>query len=481
MGSGVGSVTSIGCDVDTTNQRTPDFTLQDPAMSVRITSVVAHVVGVLILHPLLRFIWTLLAVTLMAMAITTAIRAEQPIWLQIVLVVLVVILIFVLTFLKLRIARSTSVRAFLTGRPAFPGLQFWSVRNLRFTLNALSGLRFEFNAHAQLILSTLGAASYEITANELRQQYVRQYGEDGWPEAWEQIRLTKVADLTLADALRSGLAGTVWGGIRFVGELFRTMLLLYLAVALFALAQVAQHGDPLFLVQLTLISGLLLSALCFAILTVGLRQLHVPDPEVAMTALFPSEAVLASEEFVEQQERFQATFRETEAYAVIKQQAGAVYLPRVEIGPIYVKSIRNSILLQGLGTALETMLVVLPLLILQWAAGLVTPALPAAELHDWTLRMILGSLLLPIAISLALLFGFWLFTQFSRVVGVLLGGMLTAIIPTVLAYALGAGSAQTVGLTALATAAFSTIPLAIAELVKKEPGATKPHEAAVAS
>ena len=92
--------------------------------------------------------------------------------------------------------------------------------------------------------------------------------------------------------------------------------------------------------------------------------------------------------------------------------------------------------------------------------------------------MLLGTALLPLGISLAVLFGFWLFTQFNRFLALAMAAILTAIVPSVLAYALGVESARTVAITALVTAAVGSIPIAVAELIKKQPAATVPTQMA---
>src|SRR4051794_40984173 len=98
-----GSVRWIGCDVDKTSQRRPDFTLQDPAASVRLTSIVSRIVATLFLRPWLRTLWAIASSTLMAIAITTALRSAQPIWLQVVMVIVVIVLVYVAQFLKIRL------------------------------------------------------------------------------------------------------------------------------------------------------------------------------------------------------------------------------------------------------------------------------------------------------------------------------------------------------------------------------------------
>jgi hypothetical protein len=364
----------------------------------------------------------------------------------------------------------------LSGRPAFKDLELMPLSQFKFLLRCIGGLTFTFDAEGEALMRAIGTSDEMVFHDTLKRQYVAKYGDEGWAEAWDQIRNASVGGTTFATALKSGLLGIIGLKRRSLSDILVVPVLLYFSLAFLLLSDALIRNDALILLQATLVGGLMVSGLSFALMTVMLRQVTVLDPDEQI--LTQTEALLISDDDRARMDEASEAMRATEAYAALKSHAGAVFLPTVEIRPLYISSVRALVVQLVFFLALGAALVCVPLLLLQWVGGLAISEWPPEHLAVWSGWMLLGTALLPLGMSLAVLFGFWLFTQFNRFLALAMAAILTAIVPSVLAYALGIESARTVAITALVTAAVGSIPIAVAELIKKQPAATVPTQMA---
>lgn len=457
-----------------TSATPPDLRLNDPWTALNVTTYAAGVVYLLFLAPLPRILWTFASEIGLGIALTTALRAGRPFWLEAIFVVVTVVLIEVLRAVTLNVVRRPSVLEKLGGRPTFKDLEFMPLSQFKFLLRCIGGLRFTFDAAGEELVRAIASTDELVFHDTLKRQYVGKYGDEGWSGAWEQIRITAVDGTTFGAAMKSGLIGIISLKRRSLSDMLVVPVLLYFSLSFLLLSDALVRGDPLLLLQVTLVGGLMVSGLSFAQMTVMLRQVQVLDPDEDV--ITQSEDLLISDEGRARLTEAREDMRETEAYAALKRHAGAIFLPAVEMRPIYISSVRTLVVQLTFSLALGAALVCVPLLLLQWAGGLAFSEWPPEGLAFWSGGMLLGTVLLPLGLSLAVLFGFWLFTQFNRFLALTVAAVLTAIVPSLLAYAMGVESPQTIAITALVTAAVGSIPIAVAELIKKQPAATVPTQ-----
>jgi hypothetical protein len=459
-----------------TSATPPDLRLNDPWTALNVTAYAAGVVYLLFLAPLPRILWTFASEIGLGIAVTPAWRVGKPFWLQAIFVVVTVVLIEVLRAVSLTVARRPSVLRRLSGRPAFKDLDVMPLSQFKFLLRCIGGLTFTFDTEGAALMRSIGTSDEMVFHDSLKRQYVAKYGDEGWADAWAQIRNASVDGTTFATALKSGLLGIIGLKRRSLSDILVVPVLLYFSLAFLLLSDALIRNDALILLQATLVGGLMVSGLSFALMTVMLRQVTVLDPDEQV--LTQTEALLITDDDRARMDEASEAMRATEAYAALKSHAGAVFLPTVQIRPLYISSVRALVVQLVFYLALGAALVCVPLLLLQWVGGLAISEWPPERLALWSGWMLLGTALLPLGISLAVLFGFWLFTQFNRFLALAMAAILTAIVPSVLAYALGVESARTVAITALVTAAVGSIPIAVAELIKKQPAATVPTQMA---
>jgi hypothetical protein len=459
-----------------TSATPPDIRLNDPWTALNVTTYAAGIVYLLFLAPWPRVCWIFASEFGLSIAVTTAWRVGKPFWLEAVIVVATVVLIEVLRAVSLPVLRRPSVLQRLSGRPAFRDLELMPLSQFKFLLRCIGGLKFTFDAEGEALMRSIGTTDEIMFHDALNRQYVAKFGDEGWAGAWEQIRSASVGETTFATAMKSGLVGIISLKRRTLSDMLVVPVLLYFSLSFLLLSDALVRGDPLILLQATLVGGLMVSGLSFAQMTVMLRHVTVLDPDEQF--ITQSEELLISDEARARMDEATEEMRGTDAYAALKRHAGAVFLPTVEIRPLYISSVRTLVVQLVFFLALGGALVCVPLLILQWLGGLAFSEWPPERLALWSGWMLLGTALIPLGMSLAVLFGFWLFTQFNRFLALAMAAVLTAIVPSVLAYALGVESAQTVAVTALVTAAVGSIPIAVAELIKKQPAAIVPTQMA---
>ncbi|MFK4804660.1 hypothetical protein ACI3KX_02225 [Microbacterium sp. ZW CA_36] len=459
-----------------TSATPPDIRLNDPWTALNVTTYAAGIVYLLFLAPWPRVFWIFASEFGLSIAVTTAWRVGKPFWLEAIIVVATVVLIEVLRAVSLPVLRRPSVLQRLSGRPAFRDLELMPLSQFKFLLRCIGGLKFTFDAEGEALMRSIGTTDEIMFHDALKRQYVAKYGDEGWAGAWEQIRSASVGETTFATAMKSGLVGIISLKRRTLSDMLVVPVLLYFSLSFLLLSDALVRGDPLILLQATLVGGLMVSGLSFAQMTVMLRHVTVLDPDEQF--ITQSEELLISDEARARMDEATEEMRGTDAYAALKRHAGAVFLPTVEIRPLYISSVRTLVVQLVFFLALGGALVCVPLLILQWLGGLAFSEWPPERLALWSGWMLLGTALIPLGMSLAVLFGFWLFTQFNRFLALAMAAVLTAIVPSVLAYALGVESAQTVAITALVTAAVGSVPIAVAELIKKQPAATVPSQLA---
>lgn len=455
----------------------PSFVLTEPSRAVRVTTVASRVITTVFLLPVVRLAWNTAANVVIVLAVTVPLRADLRWWMQVVVVIAGVVALGLLRQALVTVARRPASRRLLGGPPAFEHLDVMSKRLLTFVLRCADGLRLEFDPVGRDLVAAQARGTEKVLFETLREQYERRHGRDDWPRAWAEITSVSLGHATLLDAVRSGLTGLITFNVRFVGDLLTVLLNLFVAAVAWAGTSAARTGDPLLPLQVTIVAGLIVSGVAFLAWTVGLRQVVVLDPDDTADLILPSEVAMMTDESRRVREEAHRVMQETTEYEVIKANSGRTFLPKVDISDTYVRAVRDLTLRQCLAVMAEAALTLAILLSAQFAIGRLVSAWPSDVHAEWTQRALVGAVVLPVALCLATAFGFWVFTQFDRVVAILVGTVLTAVVPTVLAFALGQSSPATVGASALLSAAVGSLPLAIAELVKRQPTTRTPREA----
>lgn len=455
------------------DSRVPELALaQDPSIAVRLTQFVSTVVGWILGPMLVRILWILAVRIAIGIAVTIPLREGKPLWAEIVIVVVAVALQYVLGYLDQRAVFLPGVRRLILGREAFEDLPFIPYRQFKFMVRSLGGIRFTFDAKGSALIAAVGEANEQLLEDSLREQYTRMYAPDGWPEAWKKIGDAPIDGMTFRDAMRSGLWGTIAGTSRYVSDILNVLIAIYYGVAVWLLVDAIARRDALLLVQVTVVSGLLVAGFSFIMTTVGLRSIRILDPDAAADVVLPSEAFLVTDSYLQAMEKAKTAFQATDAYRLLKENVGRTFLPGVEIHPGYVRAIRGLVVKQTLILAVESSLMVLVLLLVQWLAGLVISEWSFDQLGEWTVTMVLGCLAIPLVLTAAAWLGFWVFTQFSRFLAVVITAAAAAVIPILIGYLFGAATPQETLVSSIVSASIGALSAGLVELTKKQPGAS---------
>ncbi|GIG21115.1 hypothetical protein Cch01nite_18390 [Cellulomonas chitinilytica] len=454
----------------------PDFRVVDVPKSVVITQAIGTALALGALTPAIRTCWVFAVRIGLSLAATIALRQGMGLGYQILIVALGVIFFTFLEVALLGIARKPRVAQAVAGRQTFEGITLLPLHMFRFLLRCVEGLRLEFDTEGQALVSTMGESTEFVVEQNLKRQYVQKFDADSWPDAWAQIRSAKVGGTTFTAAMRSGILGTIYFAVRMASEVSAQLVATYFAIGSYFLSLAILEGDPLRLLQVTLVCGLGVAAFCFVAFTVGMRRITVVDPEISGQIVLPSERLFLTPESLDHRDLNMEAFRETRAYELLTANAGRTFMPSVKTRPIYIASVRNLTVRYCVSASIAVVLITGTALLVQWPLATLWSAWTDAQVTSWTAQMLVGFVALPVALTLSVLLGFWIVSQFNRFIAIIVGAVLTAVVPTVLAYAVGIESAEKVGLSALAAAAVGCVPLAVAELLKKQPGAATPRE-----
>ncbi len=248
----------------------PDFRVVDVPKSVVITQAIGTALALGALTPAIRTCWVFAVRIGLSLAATIALRQGMGLGYQILIVALGVIFFTFLEVALLGIARKPRVAQAVAGRQTFEGITLLPLHMFRFLLRCVEGLRLEFDTEGQALVSTMGESTEFVVEQNLKRQYVQKFDADSWPDAWAQIRSAKVGGTTFTAAMRSGIfLGTIYFAVRMASEVSAQLVATYFAIGSYFLSLAILEGDPLRLLQVTLVCGLGVAAFCFVAFTVG--------------------------------------------------------------------------------------------------------------------------------------------------------------------------------------------------------------------
>jgi hypothetical protein len=461
--------------------RLPDFDPPAAPMSAKFTKVLDVGLCPLVATPLGRVVVNATVSIVMAIAASRPVRFDNGAWPGLLFFALFFVIREVISQPVTKLVTTRWFQTLWVGKPCFDPLKGPHKQQFRFILRCFASLELFLPSEMEKLCQRVG----KYSAHQLEENYRRSYEDGGfdrrdWPRVWDKIQQTKYFGVTYGEAVRSGRWELFLFKYDRVTKLVFPLAALYAVGVVWLLGDVVQGKSLLRLVQFALAGGLIISFVVFINFTASFRILKVPSKdesqELRRQMLRESAAVPSASQADEK-----ALPMSRELQAAVERYAGVEYYPEISIKAGYVEAVRNRFIRDLL--ALEFVIVAqfIIILIVQWPVAHALSHWTDSQVNAWTERMLIGSVLAPAVLGIALALGFIILSRFKKFVGILATGILLAIVPPLISYALHGSAGNVVLISSIVAAAIGVLPGAVAEIIKQEPGIKMPDAEARAS
>jgi hypothetical protein len=404
-----------------------------------------------------------------AIAVSTPIRSARGFWLELLFVALFLAIREIIALPFYRIVKMQWFQALSAGKPRFGPLKGPGTQTFRFILRCFASVELGLEPEIEALVRKVGDHEIKKVEALYRRAYERGgYEPSGWPNTWERIQHTKFAGAEYGDAIRTNRWSLFFFIYYGVQQLVIPLSLLYTAGAFWFLDKVARGKSPLHLVQFALAAGFVIAFVIFINYTVSLRAGELPGKEQT-GALRDDLLASADDETRAAAKEVEDSTQDPELDSELESYAGKKFYPVISMKPGYIQGIRNAFgrdfLISGCFVVLSLEL----LLLIQWPIAHVLSHWTGPQVEAWTIKMLVGTALIPIALIVALSLGFMVLSRFRKAAGVLTTGLLLAVVPPVITYAFHGSVGNVVLISSVVTAAIGVLPSAIAELIKQKP------------
>jgi hypothetical protein len=455
--------------------RLPDFNARSAPTAVKLARLFIGLLWLLVVAPFSLSVIGAAADILVAIAASRPIRDGRGFWPELVIVALFLGGIFLIELPLVRLLQSQWFMTLHTGKPRFwplkggPGKQLFE-----FLLRCSGSVDLQFEAEIEALIRRIAARDVK----PVKQMYRHLYEQAGleqtkWHGTWKQIQRTECAGMQYGEAIRNGRWNMFWLKYVSILKLVLPLSFIYTTGTFWFLADVANGKNPLRLVQFALVAGIVISLIIFISYTVLLQTFRFSGQEEyqeMLKGLGVDEAHLSLDaETLATIRQIDEPMPDPELQREVDSLAGKDFYPIIVIKPGYIEAIRNEFARDFLVFGSLRVAVFVSVLLAQWPIALALSHWPGAQLDTWTVKMLVGTAVIPIALVAALGLGFIILSRFRRFAGVLATGLLLAAVPPLIAYMLRGSVGTVVFVSSIVTAAIGALPAAIAELIKQKP------------
>jgi hypothetical protein len=447
----------------------PDFNARSAPIAAKITRYINFLLWLLVATRVGTVAISGAGCVLFAIAISRPIRAGHGFWLELFFVVAFFAVLLLMGLPILKLIKSPWFKTLRSGRPRFGPLKGPGKRQFQFILRCFSSVDLRVEPETEALLRRVGEHDALVAEAIYKQEYEKVgFDSSEWPDAWAQIQHTKFAGAEFGEAIRSNRWSIFLLRYLSVMQLVAPLSSLYAVGTFWFLADVADGRSPLPLVQFAFVGGFVIALLIFINYTVSLRVLkilgneRIPALDKALQQGTDAETYAAAR-------RIEDSLRDSKLVDELELHGGEEVYPAITIRPGYIEGIRNEFSRDFLVSGFIDVTVLIVLLLMQWPLARVLSHWPASQVDVWTIKMIVGTALIPMALVTTLMFGFVVLSRFNRLAGVLATGVLLAVVPPLITYALRGSVGNTVLVSSLITAAVGVLPSAIAELIRQKP------------
>ena len=425
--------------------------------------------------PPTRALWEVAIAVAVTLAISVPVRSGMSWWGDVLTVVSLMGLYLAAGFLQIRFYRSTAGSRITNGKFRFPQFDLFPLRIFRFYGRCIKTLVIDMGPEEKIVR---GVGKSDLIAIEatFKDRYLKSGADiSNWNQTWAAIREVQLADgVTLSEAVGSGRQALFALRAMNTSSLISTLVLVFCGGVVALLPGAIRDQDPLHIIQLALVAGITIAAMIFVNFTISLRQVTYLDPDTEF--LDSVQRTLLSKAAIEDLAVATEAFRESPTYELLKENAGRRFYPKLDMRKGYVEGVRDYFVRGLVVATIGVSAVWLVLLAVAWLLAVLLSDWEPSSLNDWVLWMSLGICSMPLLLALSVSLGFFVIARLGRFIAILMAGILVAMVPPLLAYALGSSEMRGLWIVSgVATALASTLPLAIAELLKREPSVQSPQ------
>lgn len=456
----------------------PDFNARTAPVSARLTQILEAGLWLLVATPFGKLAVPGAVSVVMAIAVTRPLRYERGFWLELLFVALFFTIREIIMLAAPKTVKSDWFQALLSGRPRFGPLMGPRKQYFQFILRCSASLELRLPPEIESLLQKTG----DYSARRAEAMYHRSYQQAGfeqsdWPQVWESIQRTEFAGVTYGGIIHSSRWEMFWLRYDRVLRVVLPLSTLYVAGMVWLIGDMAQGKNPLSLAQFTLAAGFVIAFIIFINYTASFRILTILEKDeteqIKQDILTGMDA--KDKEALTQLER--ASDDETaELQAELEPYAGKQYYPTISIKAGYIEGIRDQFLRYFFFVAFFVVAGFTLLLLIQWPIAYEFSRWPGSQVNAWTERMIAEVLLVPVALGAVLALAFIILSWFKKFVGILATGLLLAVVPPLITYAMQGSVGNVVLISSIVTAAIGALPAAVAELIRQKPGINAPTE-----
>ena len=285
---------------------------------------------------------------------------------------------------------------------------------------------------------------------------------------WESIQQTEFAGVTYGGMIHSNRWELFWLRFDRVARLAMPLSALYVAGMVWLTGGAAQGKSPLPLIQFTLAAGFVIAFIIFINFTTSFRVLKIFEKDAAEQVAEEILSNVDAEQRAALKQSEASADEKAELQAEIEPYAGKEYYPTISIKAGYIEGIRDRFLREFFFLALAVVAGFILLLLIQWPIAYEFSRWPGSQVNAWTERMIAEVLLVPVALVAVLALAFIILSRVKKFAGFLATGVLLAVVPPLITYALHGSVGNVVLISSIVTAAVGALPAAIAELVRQD-------------
>jgi len=456
----------------TERPRLPDFNAPRAPTAAKLTRFFTGLLWLLVGTQVGASLTNLAASILIAIAVSRPLRSGHGFWLELLLVALFFGAMSLIGWLGIRSMKSKWFSALYSGRPRFGSLKGPGKQGFQFILRCSGSMNLRFEPEIDRLIRKTGAQNVVQVERAYHYFYERAgFEEAGWPDTWEQIQHTEFAGVQYGEAIRSGRWDIFWLKYYVMLRLVLPLSLIYTAGTFWLLADAASGRSPLRLIQFALVVGVVIALVIFINYTSSLGVVTIAGKEQVKAIGVEEDLRSSDPEVAAAMRQIKESTQDSELEREVESYAGKEFYPKVgPMKPGYIESIRNEFARDFLVIGGVNVVMLCLLLVVQWPISRAFSNWSASQVDAWTVKMLVGTAAIPIALVATLVLGFIILSRFGRFAGVLATALLLAAVPPLITYVLrGTAGGTIVIISSLASAAIGALPSAIAELIKQKP------------
>lgn len=421
------------------------------------------------------FFWNVFVEVVFLIVATGPVRQGHGVLFQTLVVMVGVVASYPLGKASLAVIRSDWYFRIFFGKPVFADLKGPSRRLFDFILCCCAQVTMTLDPDTEFMVDRMGRRNIAAAEQIYLYRYERAgYPLDEWPRVWQEMQEVTRHGRTFGAAVSSLRWDLFAGRISNLANLVAPLFLIYTGGVIWLLPGTLQSRNPLALLQFALLGGFALSFYIISGFTSSLaavRFFGVGGLKFlsAWFDLGEDPAGQAALQWLETE------YRQVDPSlaADIEVRKDRPSYPRITFGPGLSRALHGYFLRTLLAYVVLNMATFLAMLLASYPLALLFSPSTSAQLDTWYERMVLGTLLGPLAFLVLLAAAFYALESFMLVFTFLLTAALATVIPLVAAHWAKVRITAEDFSSSVAAGVSAALVLVIAEVVRRRSGSEK--------